>query len=185
MRVDARRNRDRVLAEARRLIAERGEVVGMDDIAAAAGLAVGTLYRHFPTKTQLVGAVFEEAMSSMADDVERTLAVVQGGADPSVELSALFARLAERHSTDLALKAAAGAAGLAVPVDLRTEQSPQTARAYAAFTALLGRSLAAGTIRTGTTLDDLVLLLDGVPQADSGAEARHRYVEIVWRGLTA
>jgi AcrR family transcriptional regulator len=57
LRADARRNRDRVLAAASRAFAEHGLAVPLDDIAAAAGVGPGTVYRHFPTKEALFEAV--------------------------------------------------------------------------------------------------------------------------------
>jgi AcrR family transcriptional regulator len=59
LRADAARNRARILAAARDQFAAHGSEAGMDEIAAAAGVAVGTLYRHFPTKADLVAAVSE------------------------------------------------------------------------------------------------------------------------------
>jgi AcrR family transcriptional regulator len=55
LRADARRNRERILAAAKDLFAELGSDTQMDDIARAAGVGVGTVYRHFPTKDVLVG----------------------------------------------------------------------------------------------------------------------------------
>jgi AcrR family transcriptional regulator len=57
LRADARRNRERVLAAAREVFAEYGLDAQMDDVARAAGVGVGTVYRHFPTKEAVVEAV--------------------------------------------------------------------------------------------------------------------------------
>jgi AcrR family transcriptional regulator len=62
LRADARRNREAIVAAARELFADNGPATPMDDIAARAGVGVGTVYRHFPTKeallTELVAEVF-------------------------------------------------------------------------------------------------------------------------------
>ena len=55
LRADARRNRERVLDAARELFAECGHETQMDDVARRAQVGVGTVYRHFPTKTALIG----------------------------------------------------------------------------------------------------------------------------------
>jgi AcrR family transcriptional regulator len=55
LRADARRNRERIVDAARALFAEQGLETQMDDIARRAGVGVGTVYRHFPTKSALVG----------------------------------------------------------------------------------------------------------------------------------
>ncbi|MEA2413005.1 MAG: hypothetical protein QOC77_3566 [Thermoleophilaceae bacterium] len=57
LRADARRNRERVLGAARTVFAEYGLDAQMDDVASAAGVGVGTVYRHFPTKEAVVEAV--------------------------------------------------------------------------------------------------------------------------------
>ena len=54
LRADARRNRDRILASARAAFAESGDAVQIDDVARHAGVGVGTVYRHFPTKQALL-----------------------------------------------------------------------------------------------------------------------------------
>jgi AcrR family transcriptional regulator len=61
-RADAQRNRARLLAAARELLAAQGVDVSLREVARAAGVGVGTLYRHFPTREELVDAVLEEAM---------------------------------------------------------------------------------------------------------------------------
>ena len=59
MRRDARENRDRILVAAREAFAEPASTSSVEEIAARAGVGVGTLYRRFPTKDALVEAVFE------------------------------------------------------------------------------------------------------------------------------
>ena len=62
LRADAERNRRRILAAAAEVFADRGLDVSLDDIAAAAGVGVGTVYRRFPNKDSLIDALFEEKM---------------------------------------------------------------------------------------------------------------------------
>src|SRR5574342_294589 len=67
LRADAERNRRRVLSAASDLFAERGLDVSLDEIAAAAGVGVGTVYRRFADKDALIDALFEDKIG----DVER------------------------------------------------------------------------------------------------------------------
>ena len=108
VRVDAQRNRDRILEAARALVAETGVDATMEDIARHAGVAVGTLYRHFPAKEDLVAAVVEDSLAQMASLTEGALAAVHAGAPPGPAIGQLFREIAERHATDQAFKSAAG-----------------------------------------------------------------------------
>lgn len=65
LRADAARNRQRVLAAAAEVFAERGLDASLDDVAHAAGVGVGTVYRRFPNKEALVDALFEDKVEHM------------------------------------------------------------------------------------------------------------------------
>ncbi len=76
MRADARRNRERVLSEARDAFLEYGADAPLEDIAKRAGVGIGTLYRHFPTRLELQEAVYSEQvreLSSTAYTLAETL----------------------------------------------------------------------------------------------------------------
>ncbi|HXV92879.1 MAG TPA: helix-turn-helix domain-containing protein, partial [Pseudonocardia sp.] len=107
VRADAQRNRARILDAARELVAVAGGDVTMEDIAGRAGVAVGTLYRHFPAKEDLVAAVVEDSVTQIAELAERAVAAVDAGADPGEQVGELFAAVAERHARDRAIKDAA------------------------------------------------------------------------------
>ncbi|MFI5606196.1 TetR/AcrR family transcriptional regulator [Amycolatopsis sp. NPDC051903] len=71
LRADARRNRDQIIAAARTIFAEDGPEVPMEEIARAAGVGVGTLYRRFPDREALIRAVAVDNFSRVLDDARR------------------------------------------------------------------------------------------------------------------
>jgi AcrR family transcriptional regulator len=71
LRADAERNRRRILDAARQVFADEGLGVGVDAVARTAGVGVGTLYRRFPTKHDLLAAVIEDGVCRLAEEVEQ------------------------------------------------------------------------------------------------------------------
>ncbi|WP_141577277.1 TetR/AcrR family transcriptional regulator [Actinomadura sp. WMMA1423] len=69
MRADAKRNRERIVSCALELFVERGPGAGMEEIARAAGLGVGTLYRHFPDRRALVEEIARTALQSLGSEI--------------------------------------------------------------------------------------------------------------------
>ena len=65
MRADARRNYDKLIAAAREAFTEHGSTASLEDIARRAGVGIGTLYRHFPTRQDLLEAVYEEEVEAI------------------------------------------------------------------------------------------------------------------------
>ncbi len=64
-RADARRNHDKILAAARESFAEGGESTSLEEIARRAGVGIGTLYRHFPTRQALLEALYMEEVEEV------------------------------------------------------------------------------------------------------------------------
>jgi AcrR family transcriptional regulator len=184
VRVDAQRNRDRILEAARALVAETGVDATMEDIARHAGVAVGTLYRHFPAKEDLVAAVVEDSLAQMASLTEGALAAVHAGAPPGAAIGELIREIAERHATDQAFKSAAGRLDVNAEIAAAAPGSP-IARSVAAISELLERAQIAEQIRGDLTLADLGVLLAAVPGAGVAPEQRARFVDIVIAGLAA
>jgi AcrR family transcriptional regulator len=184
VRVDAQRNRDRILEAARALVAETGVDATMEDIARHAGVAVGTLYRHFPAKEDLVAAVVEDSLAQMASLTEGALAAVHAGAPPGAAIGELFREIAEWHATDQAFKSAAGRLDVNAEIAAASPGSP-IARSVAAISELLERAQIAEQIRGDLTLADLGVLLAAVPGAGVAPEQRARFVDIVIAGLAA
>jgi AcrR family transcriptional regulator len=101
-RADARRNRERILCAAARLVDERGiEAVSMDDVAAAAGVGKGTLYRRFGDRSTLLRALIEEPERDFQDELIRGEPPLGPGAPAKERLCAFGAgqlALLERHA---------------------------------------------------------------------------------------
>lgn len=188
MRADAALNRSRILDAARALVIEVGVEVPMDDIARRAGVAVGTLYRHFRAKEDLVAAVVGASVTRIAELSEAALAEVEAGAAPGPVLERVFRAVADGYATDRVFKEAAGR--LPGPAELSAElaaAAPGTDehRAGSAIAGLLAAARSAGQVRDDVEVADLVVLLAGVPDAGLGPARRARYVDIVLSGLRA
>ncbi len=78
-RADARRNRERLLATAKAAFTEVGADVSLDEIARRAGVGIGTLYRHFPTRDALVEAVYRREVEQLAGAATRLLGSLPPG----------------------------------------------------------------------------------------------------------
>jgi AcrR family transcriptional regulator len=78
LRRDAEANRRQILEAASRLMTERGLAAPLEDIAAAAGVGIGTLYRRFPTRADLIEAVFQDHLGIYIADLEESVAMADG-----------------------------------------------------------------------------------------------------------
>jgi AcrR family transcriptional regulator len=172
-RADAARNRARVVEAARGVFAERGLDVPMAEIAERAGVGVGTLYRRFGCREDLVAAIFAADMAGYADAAEEALA----GPDPWHSLSALLRSTCQWQATDRGFSDILITAVVQVPqVEVERE------RAYRAVTALVDRAKAAGQVRADLTAEDIHLLL--LANANLVA-ATYQIAPDAWRRLTA
>ncbi|MHC6594051.1 TetR/AcrR family transcriptional regulator [Arthrobacter sp. C152] len=177
LRADAVRNRARILDAARAEIAEHGAEVGMEVIAATAGVAVGTLYRHFPTKTDLVAAVLSEYVEQITAEAESALAYARTGEETPLAVIVSFLREVVRIS---ALNAAAKSAAPGLGAAAGTDES----RAAAALSDLIGMGIAAGQVREDLTVADIYLIISAAP-LDQPAPVRDRWAALVLPCLTA
>lgn len=93
MRADAARRRESIIAHAKRIFAERGGDVPLEAVAAASGVGIATLYRNFPSRQDLVGAVVDDIMRQILETVAAARGVA--GQDPARAWTDLLAGLVE------------------------------------------------------------------------------------------
>jgi AcrR family transcriptional regulator len=174
LRADARRNRARVLEVAEATFAERGLAVSIDEIAQRAGVGVGTIYRQFPTKEALFGAIVVDRIQRLVDEA-RELA---GADDPGEAFFRYFTHVIEEAVLNKALyEALSEAAGVATTVGELGEQL------MAAQGVLLARAQRAGTIRQDVAAADLKALVTGCVAMESQGAVAGRMITIVCDGL--
>lgn len=138
------------MAAARQMFTERGLDVPMADIAERAGVGVGTLYRRFPSRHELIAAIFTDEMRAYADAAEQALS----DPDPWQALAGLLYRMCEWQAGDQGYSDI-----LLAPLPQVPEVEQQRDRIYYAIAALVERARAAGEIREDVNADDGVLLL--------------------------
>lgn len=170
LRVDAERNRARILGAARELYAEQGLDIPLTEVAKRAGVGIATLYRRFPAADDLVAAVFAAKMDVYADAAEAALEVD----DPWTGFSDYVRVVCRMQVED------AGFADI-LALAPRCAFDPQRSRAFRAFTKLVHRAQDAGVLRRDFVHQDLVLLLmanAGLVHATGGnRQASSRLVE--------
>ncbi|HEY6835795.1 MAG TPA: helix-turn-helix domain-containing protein [Gaiellaceae bacterium] len=145
LRSDARRNRERLVASARELFAREGVDVPVEEITQHAGLGMGTLYRHFSTKEELIDAVLEDAFAEILELAEQAAA----REDAWVGLTTFFEQTLERHAANRGLKDVLAGSE-------RAEAHRAGIRSL--LRELVDRAQAQGTLRADVTSEDLPLV---------------------------
>jgi AcrR family transcriptional regulator len=149
LRSDAERNRQRILGAAGEVFAEHGLGATMDEIAARAGVGVGTVYRRYPEKELLIDALFEERIEELARVGEKALAADDPWRGVVTYLEAAIAQqAANRGLRDLLLSSTYGHDRVA---RARERLAPITAQ-------LLERAQKDGELRPDLTPNDVPLL---------------------------
>jgi AcrR family transcriptional regulator len=175
-RRDAQRNHDRVLAAAREVLGESGADACMEEIAARAGVGVGTVYRRFASKDALIDELLQLALDQILSATERALARADGHGLEEL-LRALGQSFAD-HARYASLLLA------------RHTDDATAHRIRAAIEELTARARAAGTVNPGVTAGDVLVLvwaMRGLVQAagQAAAEAWPRFLDIHLAGLRA
>ncbi|QKW14168.1 TetR/AcrR family transcriptional regulator [Verrucosispora sp. NA02020] len=177
LRADAARNRASLLAAAEAEFAERGPDASVADIARRAGVGKGTVFRHFPTKDDLLAAVVLDRIDGLAELARRLGAASDAGA---ALLEFLDAAASRQQRLDLSFLRESGA--------LNDQLAEARGRLFVEITALVERAQATGAVRHDITGTDVILLMCApshvvsfVPQASP--ELWRRYLAIIFDGL--
>ena len=181
LRRDAVRNRARLVASARELFAQRGVDVPVEEITHHAGLGMGTLYRHFPTKEDLVDAVLDEAFAEILRVAEQAAA----DEDAWRGLTGFLEQSLELHTQHRGVKDI-----LAVREHGAEHARRMRARIRPLLTQMIERAQEQGSLRRDFTTEDLPLVfwsLSGVNDATAAVAPDHwrRYLALVLDGLRA
>jgi AcrR family transcriptional regulator len=179
LRADAARNRARLLDVATQVFTTRGVGVPTEEIARAAGVGVGTLFRHFPTKEALLEAVVVRRLESIAAETARLAAE----AEPADAFHDCFRVVVEQSAGKNEFAQALAAAGMDVHAAL---QEPSAA-IREQLAGVLAGAQRAGAVRAELGLPELVALLVGttatMEQLSDDPAARERIFQVVFDGL--
>jgi AcrR family transcriptional regulator len=171
LRKDAERNRQRILDAARELFAEQGVGVTLNDIAHHAGVGVGTVYRRFPDKAQLIEELFEQQVSELVELMEEAAE----DPDPWRGLTGFFRRNLELQARDRAFR----------EIIVGTPEAAQRLQQI-----LVQRAKDAGALRADFEPADIpmmFMMLTAVLDAAREVEPElwRRYLEVFIQGLRA
>ena len=179
MRADAQRNYDRLLEEAVRAFANGGDDdVALEGIAKSAGVGIGTLYRHFPTREALVDAAYRHELVDLCNAVSGLLESLPADEATRTWMDHFIDYMNTKRYMAGALRAviASGANPFA----------ESRGRLIAAITTLLDAGAAAGVLRSDLDPDDVLVALSGVSLA-AGAPAQReqagRLLDLLVEGL--
>ena len=178
MRADARRNRAKIVDAARREFARTGLSTQMDDVAATAGVGVGTVYRHFPTKDALVQALIVDHMERMADVAK---ASIEAEGEPWEAFATTLWNGAEQQLADRAL---AQVLATQPPATWQHAAEAQTSLSDHMAT-LLARAQEAGAVRADLRVDDIPLMMCGLGAVVQNGRDWQRYMRLVLDGMRA
>ena len=178
LRPDAKRNREKLIAAATEAFATAGVGTSLEDIARRAGLGIGTLYRHFPSRDALVAAAYRQEVANLAAAAPALLAELP----PDVALRRWMDRFVGYAATKRGMGEALHAA-MASDSDLHGE-------AYAALTgaidALVEAAVAAGTVRADARGEDVLRALGAVwmiRDGDDREDQAARVLDLIVDGL--
>ena len=179
MRADARRNRAQILQAAETAFAEEGVGVPIDEIAHRAGVGVGTVYRHFPTKEALFEAVIVTRMEALAEEAK----AAADSDEPADALFEFLTRLATEGCAKRDLVEALSGAG----IEIKQTSASFKHDLETAVSTLLKRAQDAGEVRSDIQLEEIFGLVMGTCalQHHEPGCSQERMLSVVCDGLRA
>jgi AcrR family transcriptional regulator len=179
LRADAERNRQQILEGAQAVFASEGLAVPIDEVARRAGLGVGTLYRHFPTKEALFLAIVVDRMERLVADA-RALCRAPDAGDAFFRF---LGRVVEEGSAKKDFMDALSGAS----ADLGRTLAGMKTRLRDALAVLLARAQKSGAVRRDVGVLEVLALITGafswMDRLGSGAKDRERLFAVVCDGL--
>jgi AcrR family transcriptional regulator len=178
LRADAQRNRERLLEVAARVFSQAGPDVTLEAIAKEAGVGIGTLYRHFPTREALVDAAYRNELDRLCDSVDDLLQELP----PDKALRAWMDHFVDYMTT----KRGMGDALRALIASGGDPFSQSRVRLAQAVATLLQAGMAANVLRSDVQPDDVLLSLSGVSLATADPAQREqagRLLDLLMDGL--
>ncbi|MGI5201780.1 TetR/AcrR family transcriptional regulator [Spirillospora sp. CA-108201] len=175
LRADALRNRAKVLASAEEVFAVQGTSASTEEVARKAGVGIGTVFRHFPTKESLLEAVLVALLERLAAEARD----LRSADDPGAAFFGFFGRVVSQATTKQAVTEALAEAG----VDAREATGRAGPDLRAAIGVLLGRAQEAGAVRADVGPGEVMALLAGMSYAAGRAGAREDVLRIAFDGL--
>jgi AcrR family transcriptional regulator len=164
LRADARRNRDRLLEVAVRAFSQNGPDVTLDAIAKEAGVGIGTLYRHFPTREALIEAAYRNELARLCDSVPELLEGMPPDQAARTWMDRYIDYMATKRGMADALRVVIASGG--------TPYAQSRDRLLTAIATLLKAGNEAGTLRADVPPGDALTSLSGVALAAGAPDQR-------------
>jgi AcrR family transcriptional regulator len=177
MRADALKNRRRILDAAEATFTTEGLSAPIDAVAARAGVGVGTVYRHFPTKE----ALFEAIVAARLDELATVTKELAAEDDPEAALFSFLREFARQASAKHDLFDALESSGL----DIKSNCAANVEDLTRGIELLLDRAKQAGAVRPQVATDEIMSLIVGACQSGQDDAVCQRMVEIVCDGIRA
>lgn len=186
LRADARRNRERVLEAADAVFSEFGPAASTEEVARRAGVSIGTVFRHFPTKEALIEAVVIGRLTQLTAEAERLADAVDADADADAAFLIFFHRWIELSATKYQFAGALSRSGTDVQ-EIRNTHPDVGRKLHDAVGVLLTRAQHTGGIRRDVGASEVIALLVGASRAHEhvglDADQRAHLLSVIIDGL--